>query len=75
MDGWSEIVCGCQRHWTFGELFADELTQAVMIADHVDINAVERLVSLISRRREQTGPDASYRADCEASDRVCIAEA
>jgi hypothetical protein len=56
-------------------LFADELTQAVMIADHVDIVAVERLVSLISRRREQTQADAPYRADCVASDQVCISGA
>jgi hypothetical protein len=51
MDG-DKIVLRYHEEWTLGALLADDLTRAMMHADHVDPATVERLASHVSRRRE-----------------------
>ena len=65
-------MCGYHRQWTLGELLADELTQAVMLADHVDTIAVETLVSLMRRRREHNQLYVAPHAVCTTFSREGI---
>ena len=70
-----KIVCGYRGQWTFNELLADELTQAVMLADHVDATSVERLVSLMMCRRERNRLDAAPQTACTMTLREVILSA